>query len=217
MKVFFGASGHAKEIYWLYKRQQKAQQQPFDDIEYFIVSDDEIISMPFLKNIAVIHESAFFEKFKAVDLIAYIAIGSSAIRKRIVDKVLRWNNNVQFPSLIDPSVIMDDDEVVNIGQGSVICAGNIVTTEIKIDDFVHINTNCTIAHETKISSFTTLSPGCHISGNVNIGHNVFCGTGAVILEKVSIANNVIIGAGAVVTKDILVTGTYVGIPAKKVK
>lgn len=217
MKVFFGASGFAKEIYWLYKRQQQAKQQPFDDIEYFIVSDNEIISSHLLKDIKVIHESVFFNKFKKVDLIAYIAIGSPEIRKVIFNKVLNWNNNVNFPSLVDPSVIMDNDGVIKIGQGAIICAGNIITTDIIIDDFVHINIDCTIGHDVKIASFSTLSPGCHISGNVNIGHSVFCGTGAVILEEISIANNTIIGAGAVITKDISVTGTYIGIPAKRVK
>ena len=43
------------------------------------------------------------------------------------------------------------------------------------------------------------------------------GTGAQILQGLTICDDTIIGAGAVVTKDILEPGTYVGIPAKKIK
>lgn len=218
MKVFFGASGFAKEAYWLYKRQQQAKQQTFDDIEYFIVSDHEVLSPSFLKGIEIIHESVFFEQFEGSNLTAYIAIGSSTIRKKVVHKILSWNDQVYFPSLIDPSVIMDNDpETISIGQGVIICAGNIITTDVIIDDFVHVNLDCTIGHDTTIASFSTLSPGCHISGHVKIGECVFSGTGAVILEGISIAHHAILGAGAVITKDILEKGTYIGIPAKKIK
>ncbi|XRE42606.1 hypothetical protein ACIVBQ_000810 [Tenacibaculum discolor] len=55
----------------------------------------------------------------------------------------------------------------------------------------------------------------HVGGEVSIGNNVQIGANAIILPNVTICNNVIIGAGAVVSKDILESGIYVGVPAKK--
>ena len=43
------------------------------------------------------------------------------------------------------------------------------------------------------------------------------GTGARIIQGHKITEDTIIGAGAVVLKDIDEAGTYVGVPAKKVK
>ena len=37
------------------------------------------------------------------------------------------------------------------------------------------------------------------------------------IDKISVCDNVIIGAGAVVIEDIMEAGTYVGIPAKRIK
>ena len=50
-----------------------------------------------------------------------------------------------------------------------------------------------------------------------IGDNVELGVGAKIIGKVCICDNVLIGAGCVVVNDIVESGTYVGIPAHKVK
>ena len=45
---------------------------------------------------------------------------------------------------------------------------------------------------------------------------MFCGAGSTVIDHISICDNVMIGAGAVVVKDIMESGTYVGIPARKV-
>ena len=52
--------------------------------------------------------------------------------------------------------------------------------------------------------------------STTIGNNVSIGSNATILP-VKICDNVVIGAGAVVTVDIESPGTYVGVPAKKLK
>jgi serine acetyltransferase len=46
---------------------------------------------------------------------------------------------------------------------------------------------------------------------------VTIGTNAAVLPGINICDNVIIGAGAVVNKDITDPGTYVGVPARKIK
>lgn len=49
--------------------------------------------------------------------------------------------------------------------------------------------------------------------STSIGDNVSIGSNATILP-VTICDNVVIGAGAVVTKDINISGTYIGNPAR---
>ena len=65
----------------------------------------------------------------------YIALGlGDPITKSKVVASLS-NTNLSFPSLIHPSVIISDDEVT-IGNGCIICAGTIITCNIKIENFV---------------------------------------------------------------------------------
>lgn len=105
----------------------------------------------------------------------------------------------------------------SFGVGTIICPGTIVTTNVKIGDFAIVNLNCTVGHDCKIGSFTTISPGVNISGNVTIGERCYIGTNAAIREGVTICDDVTIGMCAAVLNDITDPGTYVGVPAKKIK
>src|SRR5205807_9396595 len=92
---------------------------------------------------------------------------------------------------------------VGLATGTVICAGTILTTNVRIGQHVHINIGCTISHDVVIGNFSTLSPGVHVSGHVQIGHGVFIGTGANIINGSSnnplvIADAAVVAAGACV-------------------
>lgn len=211
MRVIFGSAGFAKEIDWLLHTIYGAK-----SIHCFVGRDhvDEIIngapvwSDEAFQNWMLTHQSA---------VEGYVAVGSPAIREKIVSQ-MRHHASLSFPTLIAPGALMDQREgKVTLGEGTFVCEGNILTTDITIGKFVHLNLGCTVGHDTRIGDFVTLSPGCHISGNVTIGNNVFFGTGASVLERLHICDSAVIGAGSVVTKDITEPGTYVGIPAKRIK
>jgi len=143
-----------------------------------------------------------------------IGIADNKMRKEIASKVT--NTKILYPNLIHPSVIMDDNEV-NLGVGSIITAGNILTTDIKIGKHCIINLSCTIGHDLVLGDFCAIMPGVHLSGNITVGEGVLVGTGARILQNLSIGSNAKIGAGAVVTKDVSNGHTVVGIPARTMK
>ena len=67
-----------------------------------------------------------------------------------------------------------------------------------------------------MNNFVTVYPSVNVSGNVTIGNCSELGTGTQLIQGKKIADNVIIGAGSVVIKDIMKSGTYVGIPARKI-
>ena len=50
-----------------------------------------------------------------------------------------------------------------------------------------------------------------------IGNNCYIGASAIILEGITMCNDVRIGAGCVVTKNISQAGTYIGMPARRIK
>ncbi len=51
---------------------------------------------------------------------------------------------------------------------------------------------------------------------MKVGNGTWIGAGAVVSNNVSICGEVTVGAGAVVVKDITESGTYVGVPARKI-
>jgi len=144
-----------------------------------------------------------------------LAIGNP--RKRIENRQSINNDNIRFPKLIHPTAIADVDRHVKIGQGTIVCAGNILTTQVTIGQYVILNLACTVGHQTRIGDYSSFMPTCNISGEVEIGDAVFMGTGAKIINKKRIGSYSVIGAGAVVIKDIPSNCTAVGVPAKVVK
>lgn len=143
-----------------------------------------------------------------------ICIGDSGERKRIVRSLSRHTDYFTF---IDKGVRILDKDTVNVGRGSIITSGAILTTNIRLGDFSHVNLNTTIGHDVTTRDFFTTGPGVHVSGNTTIGESVYLATGSVVRNKVSICDHVTVGMNGVVTKDITESGIYVGIPAKKMK
>jgi sugar O-acyltransferase (sialic acid O-acetyltransferase NeuD family) len=201
----FGAGGFAKEVFYLAK-------DCGYNVKYFV---DSIPQVKSILNIPVITENQFDpNKYDVV-----IAIGSPHIRKRVVDNLkLR---GAKFVSLIHPSAKIMGLSSKNldnkIGEGAVISANCIITSNVNVGDFCQLNLSTTIGHDTNVGNFFTTAPGVHISGNNDIGNGVYFGTNASSIEKLTITDNVIIGAGACVVKNIIDSGTYIGTPAKKIR
>lgn len=144
-----------------------------------------------------------------------LAFGEPKIKMKVRSKFT--NPLVSFPTIIHPSAIVGDRKLVEIGDGCIICASVIITTNIKIKDFVTLNLQCTVGHDTIIDSYSSFMPSCNISGEVHIGEGVYCGTGVKIINQTDIGEHSIIGAGAVVAKSIPAYCTAVGVPAKPIK
>lgn len=144
-----------------------------------------------------------------------LGIGNPTIRRAIAQTI--HNSMVDYPILAHPSVIMASSGFVTIGDGSIICAGTILTTNIEIGEQVVLNLSCTVGHETRIGAYSAFMPACNISGEVSIGKANFWGTGAKIINRIRVGDDVTVGAGAVVTRDLPSKVTAVGIPAKIIK
>lgn len=142
-----------------------------------------------------------------------IAVGNAAIRKQIQERYEKAG--VNLVTLVHPKAVLPDN-IMKVGEGSVIMAGAVIQNGVAIGTSVIVNTSASIDHECKIGNYVHISVGSHLAGNVEIGNNSWIGIGAVISNNTRVCDNVTVGAGAVVVRDIVESGTYVGIPAKKI-
>ena len=143
----------------------------------------------------------------------YLAIGNNELRKKIYEKLKKKNFN--FPFLIHPNSIIS--KKITLKKGVFVNAGAIVNAGVTLSDFSIINTGAIVDHQTKIGAFSHISPGCILAGKVRVGELSFIGVGVNIIDNVSICKNNIIGASSLVISSIKKSGTYIGIPAKKIK
>ena len=140
-----------------------------------------------------------------------LAVGLPKTKKGLFTRIM--NENISYPVLIHPSVIIGSPKYVSLGEGAILCAGSILTTNIRIGKHVLLNLACTVGHQSVIGDFSSLMPTCNISGEVEIGECTFWGTGSKIIHRKKVGNNVTIGAGAVVIDDLPDDVTAVGVPA----
>ncbi|MFZ5992729.1 MAG: acetyltransferase [Deinococcota bacterium] len=144
-----------------------------------------------------------------------VGVGSPKARESIVNRIREVVPNPLFATLIHPLAWVGNR--VEIGEGSIICAGNLVTTDIKIYRHVILNIDCTVGHDSILRDFVTVNPSVNISGNVTIGRGAELGTGGAVIQGVTIGEETIVGAGAVVVRDLPSRVTAVGVPAKVIK
>lgn len=203
-----GAGGFGREVLWLIQRINNVNYEW--NIKGFI-DDNKSIQNTTIDEYPVI---GTIDDLKNIEGYVVVAIGNSHVKKDIVERI-KSVSNVKFATLIDPSVIISNR--VNIGEGCIVCAGNIITVDITIGNHVILNLDCTVGHDAIINDFVTVYPSVNISGNTRIGSCSEIGTGTKIIQGSFICNNVILGANATVIKDIIGEGTYVGTPTKKIK
>lgn len=205
-----GAGGFGREVAWLVERINAVE--PTWSLKGFIDDNPEVIGT-IVGGYPVVGGVDAFGTFDA-EVWAVCAIGSAKVRRTVIEKVSAFHN-VKYASLIDPSVLMS--ERVEVGEGGIICAGNIITVDIKLGKHCIVNLDCTIGHDAVIGNYVTVYPSVNISGITTIGDCAELGTGMQIIQGKAIGDEAIIGAGAVVVKDIPARCVAVGSPAKPIR
>lgn len=143
----------------------------------------------------------------------FVAIGNSHIRENMISFLLE--EKASIATLIHPHACVA--ESVEIGLGTVVMAGAVINPDTKIGKGVIVNTSSSIDHDNIIEDYCHISVGTHLAGTVYIQKHTWIGEGALVSNNINICGECTIGAGAVVVKDIDEKGTYIGVPARKIK
>lgn len=199
--VIIGAGGHGKVVANI------AKLNGYDVIVF--LDDDTGKTMCGLY--PIVGTSQDINQYKNNDFI--VGIGNNVIRRNITLQLLKEHYNVV--TLIHPTAVID--ETVQMGKGSVVMANVVINADTIVGIGCIINTSSSVDHDCIIRDFVHVCPGCHIAGGVTIGDNTWIGVGSSIINNVNIIKDCMIGAGCVIINDILESGTYVGIPSKKIK
>lgn len=207
--LIFGAGGFGREVQWLIERIN--QKSPVWQIEGYLDDGAEPgTEVNGYKVLGGIDELRKYDNSVAV----VCAVGSARVREEIIAKI-KQIGQYQFPNLVDPDV--QNSQFLSMGEGNIVCSGNILTVNIVIKDFVILNLSCTVGHDVVLESFVTVYPGVNISGCTQVKKGVELGTGSKIIQGKKIGENTIVGAGAVVVRDLPADCTAMGMPAKPVK
>ncbi len=143
----------------------------------------------------------------------FVAIGDNSLRKKILKNVKELGG--ELTSIIHP--FSNVSKNAKIGEGTVIMAGAVINPGARICRGVIVNTCSSVDHDCVLKDFCHIGVGAHLAGTVIVGETSFVGAGTAVINNITIGDGVTVGAGAAVVKNLTETGTYVGVPARKIK
>lgn len=139
-----------------------------------------------------------------------IGIGNNAVRKTIAEKY-----GVHWVSLVHPSAQIAAN--VSVGKGTAVMAGAVINACARVGEHCIINTRAVIEHDNIIENYAHISPNAALGGTVRIGEQTHIGIGATVINNIDVCEKCVVGGAAAVVKNITESGTYVGVPVRKIK
>jgi acetyltransferase EpsM len=144
------------------------------------------------------------------------AVGDNHARANIVWRIGRLGApNLKPWTVHHPAAVIGD--AVEIGDGTCIGPGAVVTTNVTIGEHCILNVNSSVSHDAVLASYVNVGPGALISGSATIGEGCSIGAGATVVKYVRVGEWSVIAPGAVVTDDVPAHVTVDGAPARIVQ
>ena len=207
--IIIGAKGFAKEVLEILHQNNELEGLAFYDDVNHDLPDLLYNQFPILKN-----ENQVIEHFQNYGNDFTIGIGNPLLRKKMLEKFEALCG--QVTSTISKFSDVGSYEV-QIGKGSNVLSGAVVSNSVSIGKANIIYYNANITHDVITGDYVEISPGAKLLGRCSVGDFSTIGCNAVILPDVKVGRNVVIGAGAVVRKDLPDNCVAVGVPAKIIK
>lgn len=198
--IIIGASGHGKVVADIV---QKSGDRVLGFLDDNLNLGGVFIGFPIL---------GIVNDYRNYDAEFVIAIGNAKIREEIYGNL----SSVSWYTAIHPTAVISDIDV-KIGIGTVVMANAIINSGSIIGKHCIINSGAIVEHDNQIADFVHISVGAKLAGTVSIGKGTWIGIGASVSNNINICETCMIGAGAVVVKDIKKAGTYIGVPAERIK
>ncbi|MBR5611071.1 MAG: serine acetyltransferase [Bacteroidales bacterium] len=144
-----------------------------------------------------------------------ISVGNPIAIKNIVSKIS--NPSIDFPNIIHPDFVINDEESFKIGKGNIIQSGCSVSCNVSLGNFNVLNGSVVFGHDCNVGNYNTFMPAIRVSGGVNICDCNFFGVGSIILQQIKIGDNIRLAAGSVLMTKPKDGKLYMGNPAKKIE
>jgi sugar O-acyltransferase (sialic acid O-acetyltransferase NeuD family) len=203
--IIIGGGGHCRDLLWLLK--------DLDIFEVLGIVDDRLPVGALVGDVAVVGGNADLRHYQ--NAAAVVAIGNSRRRKLVFELVKTEFPSLEFPTFIHPTAKIAPN--VSIGNGTVICAGCILSSNVVVGSHCIANLGAIIGHDVELGDFCSVGPGAVIAGGVKVGNGCELGANATIRGGISMGHGSMAALGAVVMNDVAAQGLVIGNPARPIR
>ncbi|RBL99660.1 acetyltransferase [Glutamicibacter soli] len=103
---------------------------------------------------------------------------------------------------------------VSVGAGSIILAGTVATSDVRIGRHVVLMPRVVLTHDDVLEDFATLAAGATLAGTVHVGSEAYLGTNSTVRENLRIGRGAVLGMAAALITDLPAGQTWAGNPAR---
>lgn len=139
--------------------------------------------------------------------------GNYTSRRRIVERLGLAPD--RYATIVHPAAVIPPS--LCLGPGSVVLAGVVATTAVKLGAHVAVMPGVVLTHDDVIGDYATFGSGAKLAGRVTVGEGAYVGAGALVRENRSIGAWSLIGMGAAVTRDVPPGEVWAGVPARRLR
>ncbi|GAB3744904.1 NeuD/PglB/VioB family sugar acetyltransferase [Microlunatus parietis] len=201
--IIVAGGGLAREVIMQLRRSDRFR-------PYGILDDDPALTGTSIHGVPVLGAVSEVKAFPDAGLV--VAAGRGRSRRAIVEQLADVGvGDDRYLTIIDPTV--DVPESCTVGPGSIVLAGTVLTSDVRIGRHVVIMPNVTLTHDDVVDDFATLCAGVALAGGVRVGAGAYLGTNAAVRERVIIGPDATVGMSAAVLREVPAGETWVGVPA----
>ncbi|WP_349899468.1 acetyltransferase [Parafrigoribacterium soli] len=209
--VVVGAGGFGRETLDVIEAINRVAKVPVFDLLGVVDSDPSSINLSRLRARNITYLGSESDWLALGNRPQYlVGIGNPTTRQRVHERFDAAG--LVAATAIHPNATVGS--MSQIAEGTVICSGAEISTNVKIGRHVHINPNATVGHDSILNEFVSVNPASTISGEVSVGAGTLIGAGATVLQGLAIGSRVVVGASACVVKDVPDGITVKGVPAR---
>lgn len=178
------------------------------------LDDDPAIHGRDMDGLPVLGEVSCVHDHKSAAVIACVANAKRPAARSLLAQRLRLAPE-RWATIVHPGAHMALG--VELGYGSIILAGVVVTAPQRIGRHVVAMPHVILTHDDQIDDCVTLAGGASLGGDVRVRSRAYIGQRAVIREGVEIGEEAVVGMGSVVLGDVPAGETWAGVPATRLK
>lgn len=206
--VIVGAGGHGRELLDIVEAMNADRSRW--NVLGFLAADDPHPERVAARGLEILGDTPTMERL-ACDYV--VGIGHPPTRRRVDEKLQRAGGTPV--SLRHPSAVVGG--ATTMGDGYVLAANAVVTTNVVLGRSVHVNVGSTVAHDCRLGDYTILAPGVHLAGAITTGEGVDIGVGASVRPGTTLGAGAVVGAGAAVVADVEPGAVVAGVPARRLR
>ena len=121
----------------------------------------------------------------------------------------------RWATVVHPAASVPEGSV--LGPGTVLLAGAVITTPLRIGAHVVAMPHVLITHDDEIADGVTFAGRASLGGAVTVGECAYLGQGSSVREMLSIGAGAVVGMGSVVLQDVPAGEVWAGVPARRIR